>query len=258
MACAWRIRWLQGLAVAGALVCAGVAAQDYRSGVVRGAAEVTDGDTIRIGETRIRLFGIDAPERTQSCEDERGRRWACGIVAEDRLRTLTSGRTVHCTMRDIDRYGRQVSTCAAGGRDLGTTLVAEGLARAYVRYGDDYATVEAKAKLERLGLWQGISEAPWQYRADRRAEPQFEAAAVRKAPAVAPSAAPSAGCQIKGNVSGGGDRVFHLPGTAGYARTKIDEDRGDRWFCDAEEARAAGFRSPREPGSRTGAVRPGG
>lgn len=254
MAGVWRSGWWQGLAVAGALACAGVAAQDYRSGEIRGVAEVTDGDTLRIGEARIRLFGVDAPERAQSCEDERGRRWACGAAAADRLRALVDGRTVRCQPRDLDRYGRQVATCAAGGRDLGGTLVSEGLARAYVRYGDDYAAVEARAKLERLGLWQGVAEAPWQYRAEKRAAPDFAAAAARTAPEVAPPA----GCTIKGNVSGGGDRVFHLPGTAGYARTKIDTGRGDRWFCDEAEARAAGFRAPREPGSRTGAVRPGG
>jgi hypothetical protein len=49
------------------------------------------------------------------------------------------------------------------------------------------------------------------------------------------------GCRIKGNVSAGG-RIYHLPGTASYERTRIDPRRGEAWFCGEAEARAAGFR----------------
>ena len=52
-------------------------------------------------------------------------------------------------------------------------------------------------------------------------------------------------CDIKGNVSAAGARIYHLPGTPGYARTRIDTDRGEAWFCDEAAARAAGFRPPR-------------
>ncbi len=121
-------RWthlIRGGAVLAALACAGVAAQDYRAGTVRGSAEIVDGDTLRIGAVKIRLFGIDAPERSQVCEDERGRNWPCGVVATQRLTALTAGRTVTCRPRDVDRYGRQVATCV-GDADLGAVLVSEG------------------------------------------------------------------------------------------------------------------------------------
>lgn len=52
------------------------------------------------------------------------------------------------------------------------------------------------------------------------------------------------GCLIKGNLSSGGKRIYHLPGTRAYARTRIDTDRGERWFCDEAEAVAAGFSPP--------------
>jgi hypothetical protein len=42
-----------------------------------------------------------------------------------------------------------------------------------------------------------------------------------------------------------GARIYHVPGTAGYAQTRIDERRGERWFCSEAEARAAGWRAPR-------------
>ena len=50
---------------------------------------------------------------------------------------------------------------------------------------------------------------------------------------------------IKGNINSKGDRIYHLPGSSSYGPTKINESRGERWFCSEEEARAAGWRAPR-------------
>ena len=199
--------------------------------VVRGPAEVSDGDTIRIGAVRVRLFGIDAPERTQTCDSGAKGAWACGTAATERLRALIGERVVTCRERDRDRYGRMVATCTAGGVDLGGRLVAEGLARAYTRFGDDYAEGERRAKTERIGLWHGPAAAPWEYRAERRSD------------APAP---PSPGCRIKGNVSTSGARVYHQPGGRFYEKTRIDPRRGEAWFCDAAAAEAAGFRAARD------------
>lgn len=49
-------------------------------------------------------------------------------------------------------------------------------------------------------------------------------------------------CAIKGNISRKGVRVYHLPSSPAYAATTITERRGERWFCSAEEAKAAGWR----------------
>jgi len=49
------------------------------------------------------------------------------------------------------------------------------------------------------------------------------------------------GCQIKGNIGSSG-RIYHLPGSDSYAGTRIDESKGERWFCTEAEARAAGWR----------------
>jgi micrococcal nuclease len=51
-----------------------------------------------------------------------------------------------------------------------------------------------------------------------------------------------AGCDIKGNVSDKGERIYHLPGGQFYDRTIIDPREGDRWFCSPAEAEANGFR----------------
>ena len=66
-------------------------------------------------------------------------------------------------------------------------------------------------------------------------------AATKSAPA--PQSAPG-GCAIKGNISGNG-RIYHLPGSRSYEKTRIDTAKGERWFCSEGEARAAGWRAAR-------------
>jgi hypothetical protein len=123
-----------------------------------------------------------------------------------------------------------VATCRVGRLDLGGRLVAEGLARAYTRFGDDYAAAERRAKTEAIGLWHGTAAAPWEFRSAR---------------AAAGAAPPPRGCRIKGNVGTSGARVYHRPGGRFYEKTRIDPRRGEAWFCDEASAEAAGFRPAR-------------
>jgi endonuclease YncB( thermonuclease family) len=214
-----------------------LAALLFATGAAAGDTRVKDGDSLRLGAQEIRLFGVDAPEARQMCASADGTPWACGRAAADRLAELVAQGPVRCRPEDTDRYGRLVSTCTAGGVDLGGRLVAEGLARAYTQFSDAYVALEAEARAAGRGIWQGQAEAPWEHRAAERAGTGgFVPAA---------GAAPSPGCTIKGNVSAGGERIYHLPGGPGYAQTRIDPSRGEAWFCDEEAARAAGFRAPR-------------
>ena len=120
---------------------------------------VVDGDTLRIGNERIRLLGIDAPELSQTCRDAKGSAWACGGEASARLKTLAAA-DLTCTRRGLDRYGRTLAICRAGGVDVGETLVREGLA---VSYGD-YWFIEQTARLARRGIWQGDFVRPQDWR----------------------------------------------------------------------------------------------
>ena len=52
-------------------------------------------------------------------------------------------------------------------------------------------------------------------------------------------------CNIKGNVSTQGERIYHVPGQKYYNETRISASHGERWFCSEEEARAAGWRRSR-------------
>ncbi|HMM73900.1 MAG TPA: hypothetical protein PKC22_17035, partial [Rhodocyclaceae bacterium] len=52
----------------------------------------------------------------------------------------------------------------------------------------------------------------------------------------------SGACNIKGNISRKGERIYHVPGQKYYAQTQISAGKGERWFCSEREARAAGWR----------------
>ncbi|MBP7242751.1 thermonuclease family protein [Amaricoccus sp.] len=199
-----------------------------------GAARVLDGDTLDIGPVRVRVHGIDAPEFSQTCAAAGGSEWTCGKAAAARLGALIRDRRVVCDPRERDQYGRIVARCEAGGVDLGGALVAEGLAWAFVRYSDDYEATEAAARAAGLGIWQAETMTAWDWRAT----------AWRDAAGNAADDAPG-DCPIKGNISRSGERIYHTPWSRDYAKVRIDEGLGERWFCDEAEAQAAGWRPPR-------------
>lgn len=127
---------------------------------LEGRAQVTDGDTIRIGEARIRLKGIDAPEMEQRCS-KAGRSYACGETARRALIDLVSGENVRCRAAGRDRYQRILARCTVNGNDIGTQMVESGWA---VSYGRDYDAEEARAQDRGVGLWEGEFERPQDWR----------------------------------------------------------------------------------------------
>jgi hypothetical protein len=202
---------------------------------------VLDGDTLELGHLRIRLWGIDAPELDQRCGTRDGGEWPCGAAARARLAALVGGAETGCQPRERDNHGRLVGRCAVDGVDLGALMVAEGLAWAYLAFTHAYAEGEAEARAAGVGIWQGPSVAAWHHRSGG----SWVAAAGRSAtpPAPArPDEPPPEGCAIKGNISAIGERVYHLPESRWYARTIIEAAGGERWFCSAAEAEAAGWR----------------
>ena len=130
-----------------------------------GRASVIDGDTIEIHGQRIRLFGIDAPEGGQLCDDAQGKAYRCGQAAALALADKIGSATVQCEPRDTDRYKRAVAICRAGELELNRWLVSEGLAIEYQKYsGGRYRDAEDDAKAAKRGLWAGTFEWPWEWR----------------------------------------------------------------------------------------------
>jgi endonuclease YncB( thermonuclease family) len=127
--------------------------------VIEGRAIATDGDSIRIDSTRIRLRGIDAPELEQRCE--RGAKpYLCGEVARDALLSLILRNQVRCRSFGHDKYKRVLAKCSVGDIDLGARMVASGWALGY----GEYAPEERIAKAHRTGLWAGSFDAPREWR----------------------------------------------------------------------------------------------
>jgi endonuclease YncB( thermonuclease family) len=129
-----------------------------------GHPSVIDGDTIELHGTRIRLFGIDAPESRQSCSDAVGHSYRCGQKAAFALADHIDGGAVSCDPRDIDHYGRTVAVCYLGYEDLNAWMVAQGWALAYRRYSTDYVPQEDAAHAAQLGIWAGSFVPPWDWR----------------------------------------------------------------------------------------------
>lgn len=192
-----------------------------------GRAAVIDGDTVEISGIRVRLEGIDAPELRQSCPGVNNSDWPAGRQAASALGAMVTGRRVICKSHGADKYGRMLGVCWAGPREVNRTMVQQGLAWAFVRYSKAYVANEAEARAAKRGVWQASCQPAWLYR-----HAQWSSEAER---------APK-GCAIKGNISAGGRRVYHMPWGRWYAKTKIEPDKGERWFCNEREALDAGWR----------------
>jgi endonuclease YncB( thermonuclease family) len=98
-----------------------------------GQASVIDGDTIEVHGTRIRLWGIDARDSSQTCRGDDSLPYRCGAEAVNQLDAFIARRPVNCSPINLDRYGRTVATCVVGGIDLGEWLVGNGLALEKIR-----------------------------------------------------------------------------------------------------------------------------
>lgn len=133
-----------------------------------GRATVIDGDTLEIRGTRVRLWGVDAPESSQPCYLARGRVWRCGAEAANALSDFIGSRTVICRQKGKDRYGRLIGQCFVGSMEANAWLVANGWALAYRRYSKAYVTHEDRARAIGAGIHASDFDAPWDYRAERR------------------------------------------------------------------------------------------
>ena len=189
---------------------------------------IADGDTFTLltvdkQQIKIRLAEIDAPESGQPY----------GNKSKQVLSGLIFGKDVRVVVQTTDRYGRTVGRPYVGSLDVSAEMVRMGAAWAYREYLRDQGllTLESDAKANQRGVW-GLSEAqnvpPWDWRRGLNN-----------------SVTRSDGCVIKGNINSKGDRIYHAPGSRSYGVTKINESKGERWFCSEAEAKAAGWRAPR-------------
>ena len=124
---------------------------------------VTDGDTIRIGDERIRFSGIDAPEIKQTCIYQEIE-FKCGEFSKNLLIEKISNQQVSCIRESKDQYGRTLAECFVGKESLSSYLVREGYAFAYRKYSNKFIPDEEYAQSKGNGMWSMDFMFPWDFR----------------------------------------------------------------------------------------------
>ncbi|WP_395022742.1 thermonuclease family protein [Dongia sp.] len=121
---------------------------------LEGTAQAVDGDEIRVGDSRVRLYGIAAPDMSARM----------GPEARVALDGLIGGARVTCKVFDKTPEGDAIAQCEVGGKDPALELVARGLAAVYrsgnfndseqQAFAEKYDAAEAQARQQDAGLWQ--------------------------------------------------------------------------------------------------------
>jgi endonuclease YncB( thermonuclease family) len=112
------------------------------------SVQVADGETIIVGATHYRLWGIEAPDLHQTCIEE----WPAGLEARRLLEQLIGTRPIVCEERGLDPYRRTLAVCRVDGVDLGATMVDAGMAWAAETSTRAYVGVEREARERGRGI----------------------------------------------------------------------------------------------------------
>jgi endonuclease YncB( thermonuclease family) len=140
----------------------------FSSTIIGHVVAIADGDTFTLltegnVQVKVRLHGIDAPEKRQDF----------GKRAKQELSTLIYGREVRVTDKGRDRYGRTIGLVYVGQLNINEEMLRRGMAWHYLKYDHDasWDELERTARESHLGLWSQLSPlAPWEWRAMKRNE----------------------------------------------------------------------------------------
>ena len=183
---------------------------------------VIDGDTIGLTDgARVRYIGIDTPEAGDCFGKE------ATLVNSSLLDSKEI--VLEEDIEKLDRYGRKLAYVWVDGLLVNEELVKKGVATVTtyppnVKYVDRFLEAQQDAKEQKLGIWaQNVCGA--------------ENGDVKGL-----NTPTNNGCLIRGNISSGGEKIYHMPGQRYYEKTQIDEIKGERWFCNEEDAVGAGWR----------------
>ncbi|MDP1629464.1 MAG: thermonuclease family protein, partial [bacterium] len=197
------------------------------SGLIK-VTRVIDGDTIEIeGGERVRYIGIDTPETM----DPRKPIQCFGVEAAKKNKELIEGKMARLEkdITDRDKYNRLLRYVWVDDMFVNLELVKQGFAYSYsyppdIKYQEQFLKAQQEAREAKQGLWGACP-----------VNTISSAAAPQESPA-------DNSCLIKGNINASAEKIYHLPGCGSYAKTQIDESRGERWFCSESEAQTAGWR----------------
>ena len=128
--------------------------------------KITDGDTFVLltdskEQIKIRLHGIDAPEKKQDY----------GTVSKNYLSNLVFKKDIIIEYKNRDRYGRRIGIAFMEGVNVNEKMLSEGMAWHFKKYdtNSQWSVLESKAKEEKKGPWsQPNPVAPWEWRVRKK------------------------------------------------------------------------------------------
>ncbi|APT57706.1 hypothetical protein RGI145_11910 [Roseomonas gilardii] len=125
---------------------------------------VVDGETLRLQGQVVRLEGLQAPSRGETCADTAGQGFDCGVAAADRLAHLVANHALVCELHGQDVFRRPLAICEANGKVLNAMLVSSGWALAS---SENFSEAEAGARQAGRGLWADGIVPPEEWRERR-------------------------------------------------------------------------------------------
>ena len=203
---------------------------------------VVDGDTLKIDKDgqiiTLRLIGIDTPETL----DPRKSVQCFGVEASTKAKEMLIGKKVRIevdlSQGEFDKYSRTLAYIfLENGLFFNKYMIEQGFANEYTynlayKYQKEFKQAQQKASANKLGLWGDICQSK---------TPVTSNTIISSGPALI-QADNSNSCTIKGNINDKGEKIYHTVGCSSYAKTKINESAGEKWFCNEQEAINSGWR----------------
>ncbi len=195
---------------------------------------IVDGDTIHVEidgvDYPVRYIGVDTPELNSGNP--------VADLATKENSGMVEGKTV-VLIKDVsetDPYDRLLRYVLVDNVFVNYELVRDGMAVAK-EYPPDtichefFHQAQDQAKAEVMGVW-AIKPTDTQIVLTTQSVGQCPTGCTTELPR----------CDIKGNISSSGEKIYHMPGQRDYDKTKISPEKGEKWFCTEEEAQTNGWR----------------
>ncbi|MBE6454085.1 MAG: thermonuclease family protein [Alphaproteobacteria bacterium] len=130
---------------------------------ISSVSRVVSGDTLTLGNQIVKLYGVAAPDISQTCADSSGRGYRCGQQSVSWLSGWLADNTIKCHILAKDDRGVLIGVCMLGPYDIGAALINSGWAVADIRQTQIYLPYQNQALSNRRGLWQGEFYMPWDW-----------------------------------------------------------------------------------------------
>lgn len=213
--------------------------------------KVVDGDTVDVfidGKVeRLRLIGINTPETV----DPRKVVECFGLEASNKAKAQLTGKKVllegDSSQDERDKYNRLLRyVFLEDGTNFNLMMIQEGYAYEYTyavpyKYQSQFKEAQINASKEKKGLWGDLCNSLIPEVIGNKAPASHSENLVSPAVVLVEAGGENA-CKIKGNISSGGEKIYHMTGCGSYTKTKVDESQGEKWFCSESEAVNAGWR----------------